>query len=297
MVENSLAAVFSLCYNLPTISLNDIHSMTKQRTFFSVIAMTVALAAGVLFASAVPQAGATTMVAPENLSAGDLIRGESFSAVYYYGVDGFRYVFPNDKAYFTWYDNFDDVQWLTDSDMSSIQIGGNVTYKPGVKMIKITSDPTVYVVGAGGEIMAIPSEEVAIDLYGSSWNTQIDDVPDGFFPNYTLGSELEFASQYSASGEMADASSIGVNKGLETYTLVTVSDNGFSPSDVTISAGTSVRFVSDSSNKHGASADDGSWGTGTLNEDDHFSRYFDETGTYGYHDKYESAHTATITVE
>ena len=271
--------------------------MTKRLTFFSVLATTMALAIAFLFAQAVPQAGATATVAPEDLEAGDLIRGEGFSAVYYYGADGFRYVFPNDKAYFTWYDNFDDVQWLTDSDMSSIQIGGNVTYKPGAKMIKINSDPTVYVVGAGGEIMAIPSEEVATELYGSSWNTMIDDVPDGFFPNYTMGSELEFASQFDPEAEEADAYDIGTDKGLMEYIVVTVDDNGFDPAELTIDAGTAVRFVNESTEKHGASADDSSWGTGTLNEGDHFSRYFDEEGDYEYHDKYEDAHTATITVE
>src|SRR3989338_2938836 len=68
------------------------------------------------------------------INSGDLIRGESFAAVYYMGEDGFRYVFPNDKTYFTWYENFDSVKWLSDTDMGTIQIGGNVTYRPGVKM-------------------------------------------------------------------------------------------------------------------------------------------------------------------
>ena len=35
-------------------------------------------------------------------SAGDLIKGESFSSVYYYAPNGKRYVFPNEKTYFTW---------------------------------------------------------------------------------------------------------------------------------------------------------------------------------------------------
>ena len=270
--------------------------MTKRLTFFSILTVTMALAFTILFAQAVPQASATATVSPDTLEAGDLIRGEGFSAVYYYGADGFRYVFPNSKAYFTWYDDFDDVKWLTDSDMSSVQIGGNVTYKPGAKMIKINSDPKVYVVGAGGEIMAIPSEEVATDLYGSSWNTMIDDVPDGFFPNYTMGSPLEFASQFDPDAEEADAYDIGSDKGLQGYVTVMVGDAGFDPSSLTIEADTAVRFVSDSSEKHGASADDGSWGTGTLNDGDHFSRYF-EAGTHAYHDKYDSAVTATLTAE
>jgi len=255
----------------------------------------IAIAIGFILANTAIQASATSYTDPADLEAGDLIRGESFSAVYYFGEDGFRYVFPNDKAYFTWYDDFDDVVWLTDSDMSSVQIGGNVTYKPGVKMIKITSDPKVYTVGLGGEIRAIPSEEVAEDLYGSSWNTMIDDVPDGFFPNYTMGSDLEFASQYDAESEEAGAYSIDYDKSLEAYTEVSLSDSGIE--DVTIDAGTAIRFVNNGSDKHGATDDDGDWGTGTLNSGDHFSRYFEEAGTYGYHDKYDDSATGTITVE
>lgn len=271
--------------------------MTKQLSLLSGIGLVTVAGIVLAFSLTVPSAGAATVYDLEDIEAGDLIRGESYSAVYYYGADGFRYVFPNDKTYFTWYDNFDDVKWVSDSDLSDVQIGGNVTYKPGVKMIKITSDNTVYVVGGGGEIRSIPSEEVAEELYGSSWNTMIDDVPDGFFSNYTMGSELEFASSFSVSGETADAFSIDADKGLKAYTTVTVSESGFSPSEVTIDAGRAIRFVNEGEDKHTASHDDGDWGTGTMVSGDTFSRYFDEAGTYTYHDAYEDAHTATIIVE
>ena len=269
--------------------------MTTRIAFISAIGTTIVLALFFAIMSIAPNVGAQSFVEPEDLETGDLIRGESYSAVYYYGEDGFRYVFPNDKTYFTWYDDFDDVVWLTDSNLSDIQIGGNATYKPGVKMIKITSDSTVYAIASGGTIRSIPSEEVAEDLYGSSWNTMIDDVPDGFFPNYTMGSEIEFSSQYDAEAEESGAYSINSDKNLEAYTIVSLDDDGVE--DVTIDAGTVIRFVNDGGDKHGATADDGSWGTGTLNAQDHFSRYFDETGEVGYHDKYDDDATGTITVE
>ncbi|KKW30686.1 MAG: hypothetical protein UY72_C0005G0002 [Candidatus Uhrbacteria bacterium GW2011_GWD2_52_7] len=108
--------------------------------------------------------------AATSVSSGDVIRGESFSAVYYMGADGFRYVFPNDKTYFTWYEDFDDVVWITDAQLADIQIGGNVTYKPGVKMIKINTDPRVYVVTKGGVLHHVDDEATATSMYGSSWN-------------------------------------------------------------------------------------------------------------------------------
>ncbi len=260
--------------------------MTKRLSLSVVSLLTLLAVSGSVLLGLTSSAQAAVLTTPSALQAGDLIRGESFSAVYYYGVDGFRYVFPNDKTYFTWYNNFDTVKWLSDSDLSSIQIGGNVTYKPGVKMIKINSDPKVYVVTSEGTIRAIVSEAVASGLYGSDWNKNIDDVPDGFFPNYKIGKTVEAASSFSVNGEQANATGIGADKGLKAATMITITSSGFSPSTVTISAETAVRFTNTDSLKHAASADDGSWGTGTLASGKHFSRYFKKAGTYTYKDKY-----------
>ncbi|MBI4256508.1 cupredoxin domain-containing protein [Candidatus Uhrbacteria bacterium] len=271
--------------------------MTKTTTLLSATVLAMLGLVAMTFVSVVPSANAQTLVGLTDLESGDLIRGESYSAVYYYGLDGFRYVFPNDKTYFTWYEDFDDVKWISDGDLADIQIGGNVTYKPGVKMIKINSDPTVYVIGEGGEIMGIPSEEVAEDLYGSTWNQQIDDVPDGFFSNYTMGSDLEMASQYDPDAEEADAFSIDADKGLQMYLTVSIQDNSYSPSTLELDAGRAVRFVNDGDTKHTASADDGSWGTGTLNPGENFTRYFDEEDSYDFHCAYHDSMTGTLIVE
>ena len=270
--------------------------MTTRLSLTAASVITLLAVSGSALLGLTPSAQAAALTTPSALQAGDLIRGESLSSVYYYGVDGFRYVFPNDKTYFTWYQNFDTVKWLSDADLSSIQIGGNVTYKPGIKMIKINSDPKVYAVGSGGTIRAIASETVASGLYGSTWNKMIDDVPDGFFPNYKIGKTIEAASSFSVNGEKADATNIGADKGLKAATVVTITSSGFSPSTVTIQAGTAVRFNNTDGEKHAASADNGSWGTGTLASGKHFSRYFKDAGTYTYKDKYGTA-IGTIIVQ
>lgn len=259
--------------------------MTKRLTFVAVPALffAVLLSMAIMFST---QAKATTITSLSNLKAGDLVRGESFSAVYYYGVDGFRYVFPNDKTYFTWYTNFNSVKWISDADLTKIQIGGNVTYKPGVKMIKINSDPRVYAVGAGGVLRTIGSEAVAKDLYGTNWNKQIDDVADGFFSNYKRGGDLDMASSFSVSGEKASATDINTDKMLRAPTVVTISDSSYSPASITINSGTAVKFVNSGSTKHTASDDSGNWGTGTLNNGENFSRYFKQSGSFSFHDAY-----------
>lgn len=156
-----------------------------------------------------------------SIASGDLIKA-SGPAVYYYGADGKRYVFPNEKTYFTWYADFSMVKTITDSELAAIQIGGNVTYKPGVKMVKITTDPKVYAVAANGTLRWVMSEACAITLYGSNWNHMIDDVSDAFFVNYQTGAAIDCSgSTFNPAAATAAATSINVDKGLTTGGPVT----------------------------------------------------------------------------
>lgn len=263
--------------------------MKKGIAYLSILAFVFGICA-------LSPASASSLTSADDLQAGDLIRGESFSAVYYYANDGFRYVFPNDKTYFTWYENFDTVKWISDADMNNVQIGGNITYKPGVKMVKVTSAPKTYAVGANGTLRWVATEQVAIDLYGSDWNTKIDDLPDSFFGNYTTGQAIENSASFSTSGEQADAYSIDADKNIERATEVTITSSGFS-GDITIDAGTAVRWINNDSESHSATGDDKSWGSGTISAGGNWAKYFDETGTYQYYDRYDDNAVGTIHVE
>lgn len=152
--------------------------------------------------------------------AGDLIKA-STPAVYYLGSDGKRYVFPNEKTFKTWYSSFSGVKTITDAELASYPIGGNVTYKPGVKMVKITTDPKVYAVDANGKLRHVTSEAIAVALYGSTWNKQIDDVADSFFVNYTTGAAINAASEFVPATVTAAATSINFDKGLGAVAVVT----------------------------------------------------------------------------
>lgn len=233
-----------------------------------------------------------------DLEPGDLIRGQTFTAVYYYGEDGFRYVFPNDKTYFTWYSDFSTVRWISDADLGKIQIGGNATYKPGVKMIKINTDPKTYAVDAGGTLRWVTSEAQAISLYGANWNTMIDDVPDGFFSNYVRSDDdIGEPGDYSPSAAAAQATSISVDKNLTAATEVEIIDDEFVDDLVTIEVGATVKFVNNGENKHTATADDLDWGTGTMQPGGFYVRRFNEPGTYTYFCSYHPNMQGTIVVE
>ncbi len=147
------------------------------------------------------------------INAGDLIKA-STPAIYFYACNGKRYVFPNQDVYLSWYSDFKDVKIITDADLASIMIGGNVTFKPGVKLVKITTDPKVYAVDNSGTLRWISTESLAVSLYGSNWTTKINDVADSFFVNYKMGSPINSLSDYNVQTVSAAATRIDVDKGI-----------------------------------------------------------------------------------
>jgi hypothetical protein len=121
---------------------------------------------------------------------GSLIKPAASSAVYYCGADGKRYVFPNDRVYFSWYADFKTVTTVSDAQLASISLGGLVTYRPGVKMVKIESLPNVYAVEKGGTLRWIKTPAIAANLYGDTWNKKVDDISDAFFGSYKIGDPI-----------------------------------------------------------------------------------------------------------
>ena len=143
-----------------------------------------------------------------------VIKGLSHSTLYYYATDGKRYAFPNDKVYFSWFTNFNDVVTISDEELAQIPLGGVVHYRPGILLVKIQTDPKVYAVGEKGILRWIKSEILARALYGNDWNILVDDLPASFFAQYLLGSPIISPSDYDADEEANDAPSISHSKGL-----------------------------------------------------------------------------------
>ena len=153
----------------------------KKAFTWGVVASTIAWSVGI---AALPLSASAL-----SLSSGALIKG-SLPAVYYYASNGKRYVFPNQQTFNTWFADFSSVQVISDADLASISIGGNVTYRAGTRMVKIQSDPKAYAVEPGGKLRWVTSEAIAIALWGSAWASKIDDVSDAFFTNYSSGTDV-----------------------------------------------------------------------------------------------------------
>jgi hypothetical protein len=109
------------------------------------------------------------------------------TSVYYCAQDGKRYGFPSSKVFFSWYDDFSNVKAVPSTIMFNTPLGGNVSYRPGIRMIKIQTDPKVYAVSRGGILRWVTTEALAKKLYGDQWNTLVDDVSDALFVNYHVG--------------------------------------------------------------------------------------------------------------
>lgn len=112
------------------------------------------------------------------------------TTVYYVGADGYRHAFPNMLVYGSWFCTQEDVAVLTSSEMASIPIGQNVTYRPGSRLVKFITDPRVYAIDSDGSLRWVMSEGDATVLYGADWNTKVDDIQDVFYRNYHFGAVL-----------------------------------------------------------------------------------------------------------
>ncbi len=191
--------------------MNDLIKKGKKVFAFTVVLTTIVWSIGI-GALALP-------LAANAATSGDLIKGTG-TAVYYYGSDAKRYVFPYQAAYTSWYTGFGTVQTMTDADLVAIPFGGNVTVHPG-KLLQVVSmdtpwavmDPKVYAVSKGGVLHWVKTAALATSIWGAAWEGQIVAVPESLLTNYTIGTEINNASDYSLATQLAVAT-INEDKGL-----------------------------------------------------------------------------------
>ncbi|MFA6604287.1 MAG: phosphodiester glycosidase family protein [Patescibacteria group bacterium] len=134
-------------------------------------------------------------------------------AVYYWGGDGKRHAFPNERTYFSWYADFSAVQTVDATALASLMLGPNITYRPGLRLLKFPSEGKVYAVARGGELRWMATEAAAANSYGSDWNRKIDDLSEAFAGDYRIGTIINTAADYSAAAELAAAPTIDADAG------------------------------------------------------------------------------------
>lgn len=141
------------------------------------------------------------------LVSGSLIRGETLDWVYWYAHNGQRYAFPNFDVLQSWFPSFDEKQILkiTDRQMASIALAGNMLYRPGSRLIKISSDPKIYVIGQNGLLHWIHPEAVIREIYGFNWKSKLATVKDVYFVDYSMGRDISNAADFNPDYEQSIA--------------------------------------------------------------------------------------------
>jgi hypothetical protein len=145
-----------------------------------------------------------------------LVKGSN-PFVYLYASDGKRYVFTSKDVIKSWFTGFDGgplgdlvnvcntVNELSDVELASITIGGNVTIRPGSYIVKIASDPKLYVVSKGKVLSWLSTPDLAEKLYPGTSAQRIHVVPEAFFVNYYIGLQVSSVSDYDPAAEWAAA--------------------------------------------------------------------------------------------
>jgi len=202
--------------------------------------------------------------------AGDLIKMNGLSSVYYLGSDGKRYVFPNEATYFSWYSDFSGVVTISQSELEALPLGKNVTVRPGTKLVKITTNPSVYAVTPGGILVKVPDEATAKTLWGDNWAKRVVDVADAFFTNYTISSGMVSAAAYPAGslvkfGTGADVFYIAADgKAQKIASEAAFLANGFKWSDIVTATIAQPAAGADITGKDATIADTSSGAGGTI---------------------------------
>jgi hypothetical protein len=148
---------------------------------------------------------------------GDLFKESGSTAVYYYGTDGKRHVFPTQAIYFSWYSGFSGIKTVSHGTVTSVPLGGNVIAKPGTYLVQFVSmdtpfrvlDPKIYALEASGQLRWVTSASAASALYGADWEKKIIAAPEVFRTNYIEGgANINSAADYSKASVEASARTI-----------------------------------------------------------------------------------------
>jgi hypothetical protein len=147
--------------------------------------------------SAIPMAAhAATPTPPAILEWKSTVKGWNDST-YWYDTDGKRYAFTQRASFTSWFPgNPTGVVNATIPELAPIPLGGAVFHKPGERLIKFASSPNVYAVSRYGVLRHLATEQVAFELYGENWKTQVDELPVTDYSLYVIGSMITDSAEY-----------------------------------------------------------------------------------------------------
>jgi len=101
-------------------------------------------------------------------------------------------VFPDFTSYDSWFADWKGIMTIPAEQLADIPLGKVVPVRAGTYLVKIQSDPKTYAVEPFGKLRWIPTEALAINLFGNNWSTRVRDLDVSQFANYEIGDPLAF---------------------------------------------------------------------------------------------------------
>ncbi len=110
----------------------------------------------------------------------------------WYAKNGLRYIFPSAEVFDSWFRRGDPIKVykLKNETISKIFIGGNVTMKPGARVLRFAHDKNFYAVDQPRTLRQFANEEVLEGIYGKGWRYLIAHLPEWQFVNYDIGKPI-----------------------------------------------------------------------------------------------------------
>lgn len=125
-----------------------------------------------------------------------ILENDPCKAVYYYGEDGKRHVFPSEAVYFTWYNDFDDVVEVSHDFMSSLTIGKNATFRPGSVLVRFDTASSIYAIEKKNTLRRYTTTGLIESDYGDDYEDVLISVSDSLFGNYSIGSVIDSTGDF-----------------------------------------------------------------------------------------------------
>jgi hypothetical protein len=127
---------------------------------------------------------------------GDYIKSPYFPTVYYVTENMERRPFMDAQTYFTYESSFNAVKIVSDATLPLLNLAGPMLPKPSTVLVKIQSDPKVYLVSTNPDseyrpiLHWISSEELAVKMYGPQWPQYVIDIPVTLFARFEIGDKI-----------------------------------------------------------------------------------------------------------
>ncbi|MCD4705062.1 hypothetical protein K8R66_03220, partial [bacterium] len=159
--------------------------LKKQNILYLSLGIIILITLSILFNLKSIQAG-------QQYQPGTLLKSNTSSAIYYIDQDNKKYIFTDERTYYSWYDDFNNVVETTVNELDQYEDGGAITIRPGTKLITHVNTNKVYAVEPNGRLRYLPSEDIAKTLYGDDWSSLVVDIPATLFTTtYTKGDNLD----------------------------------------------------------------------------------------------------------